>query len=229
MKNIPVLPVSVLPGDVFGTENPAVIGVLINAAQKFHARDNASVYTHSGIITNTKGDTVESLWTVRKQNIFAQYVGKKTVIARYLPLMEAGWAKTQKMLAYHLGQRYPWWRLFFHTIPPVAKYLSFTKTPVCSELVAKAEYCMGARHRWWTGTNPDTLADEWHRWKGFKIIFEGLLPKCAEALPDFSSFLKEDKKLAATNPISVSSTFFTNHDPLDSKFSIESRKDDPYP
>jgi hypothetical protein len=164
-----------LKGDLFGTENPAALGIAINAAQKFHSRDNESIYTHSGIIVNSDGDTVESLWTVKMQNVFEAYAGKKIVIARYMPLTEQAWEQTWWMLENHLGQKYPWWRLPLHLIPPLAKYLSFTGMPVCSELVAKAEYYMRARHRWWTGANPDTLSDEWHTWKNFEIIFEGKL------------------------------------------------------
>lgn len=162
-------------GDLFGTENPAALGIGINIVQKFHSRDNESTYTHSGIIINSEGDTVESLWTVKIQNLYEAYAGKKLVVARYMPLTELAWERTWLMLESHLHKTYPWWRLPLHLIPPVAKYLSFTGMPVCSELVAKAEYYMGARHKWWTGTNPDTLSDEWHRWKGFEIIFEGVL------------------------------------------------------
>jgi hypothetical protein len=171
------VPLPLKHGDLFATANPsAFLGRGINAIQKWNSRDNESVYSHAGVILFQDGDLIESLWQVQIGNLYERYVGTRIIIARYVELNHRAWMRTYFMLLGHRGGKYPWWRLPLHVIPPLAKYLSFTGMPVCSELVAKAEYYMGARHRWWTGTCPDTLVDEWTHWKGFEIIFEGVCP-----------------------------------------------------
>jgi len=162
--------------DFFGTENPMALGWGINKVQKFNSRDNKSVYTHSGIIMNSQGDTIESLWTVDSQNIWKGYAGKRVIIARWEFLEDEQWEKAYLMIMdKHWKKKYPWWRVPLQIIPPLAKYLSFTGMPVCSELVAKVEHWIGARHRWWTGTTPDILADEWRLWKGYSVMIEGII------------------------------------------------------
>jgi len=165
-------------GDLFATANPsAFLGRGINSIQKWNSRDNESLYSHAGIVLSRMGDIIESLWKVSTGDLYERYEGSQVIIARYTLLTREAWTKTFLMLLEHYGDSYPWWRLPLHIIPPIAKYLSFSGMPVCSELVAKAEYYMGARHKWWTGTCPDTLVDEWRHWKGFEIVFEGILKK----------------------------------------------------
>lgn len=157
------------------------LGVAINGFQKIWSRDNKSEYSHAGIITSVKGETFEALYTIKSQNLFEAYAGTGVLIARYtgLPWNE-GYrinAAISEIKERHEGQWYPFWRLPFQIIPPLAKYLSWGgKFVVCSELVAEYLHLVGARHAQYTGTNPDTLSDEWHRWKNFEIIFEGILP-----------------------------------------------------
>ncbi|MFC1885328.1 hypothetical protein ACFL2O_11220 [Thermodesulfobacteriota bacterium] len=180
-------------GDVFGTGNPMALGKAINFMQGIWARDSKSVYSHSGILTDEKGNTFEALWTITRQNLFEAYEGKPIVIARYKfsaevmeivdDVLEGNPEIDPKVIDKALkelegsyeGKWYPGWRLFMHLIPPVAK-LSVFKLPVCSELTAKYAWLIGARHGQWLGTNPDTLADEWHNWKNCEIIFEGICP-----------------------------------------------------
>lgn len=181
-------PIEVKAGDVFGTSNPnSNVGWGIEKIQKWNSRDNESIYTHSGVIINSEGDTIESLWTVCTQNIFEDYSTNKIIIARWDKLTDLAWENSYQMLMGHYGDKYPFWRLPLHIIPPLAKYLSFTGMPVCSELVAKHLYYIGARHRWWTGTCPDTLADEWRRWKGYTIVFEGVNITNAKYVKEFSN------------------------------------------
>lgn len=170
------LPLTTKHCDFFATANPsAVLGYGINAVQKWNSRDNQSRYTHAGIVINNAGDIIESLWRVKVGNLYERYAGTQVIIARYVELDEKAWEKAFLMLLDHVNDKYPWWRLPLHVVPPLAKYLSFTGMPVCSELVAKVEYYIGARHRWWSGTCPDTLVDEWRRWRGFEIVYEGRL------------------------------------------------------
>lgn len=162
-------------GDVFGTRNPMALGRAINVIQRLWSHDNEAKYSHSGIILNSKGDTFESLWTIKKQNIWNEYVGKEIIIARPLGVDPRVIDKVLKgLIAKHEGQWYPVWRLPLHILPPLAKIMWLNR-PVCSELTAKYEWGIGIRHGQWAGTNPDTLADEWRRWKNIKIVWEGEL------------------------------------------------------
>ena len=177
------------PGDLFCSENPMSLGRAINKLQAATSPDGKSKYSHSGIITSPTGKTLEALWTVKNQNLYEAYSGQGIVVAR--------WKGMNFNIALHVlsiiegeyfGKWYPAYRLPFHIVPFIAKYLTFNgKYLVCSELVAKylwechklssagTEEYPEPRHRWYTGTNPDRLSDEFHRWKYYDIIFEGIL------------------------------------------------------
>jgi hypothetical protein len=164
----------ILPGDVFATTNRMVLARGINAFQRFWAHDNISEYSHAGIIIDSMGNTLESNWTVERKNIFTDYKDKKVIIARPLGLTAEKFVEAFTEIKKHEGRWYPAYRLFFHMFPPTAKYLSFGKWLVCSELTAKWEYLIGYRHKFYAGTNVDMIVDEWRHWKNFKIIFEGV-------------------------------------------------------
>jgi hypothetical protein len=169
-------------GDVFCVHgNMGFVSAGIRCAERFWSKDNEATYGHAGIITDPMGNTLEALWTVKESNI-NKYKGTRLIIAR--PLYTNSYKKiteSQKKLSItavkskHHGQFYPLHRLAFHLVPPLAKYAHLGSRVVCSELVAKYLYLIGARHAVYSGTNPDTLADEWRRWKQFEIIAEGIL------------------------------------------------------
>lgn len=185
------------PGDMFCTANPSTLGKMINSVQSAISYDGESLYSHAGIITNSKGDTFEALWTLNEQNLFEKYSGVRVAIARWIGLPELNIIGMNdvvfdyvynKLHEEHDGQFYPGWRLLFNIVPPLAKLTSFKgKFVVCSELVAKFlyyvhdfvqpdhdcenEYCW-PRHKWFTGTSPDMICDEWHRWNGFAVLYE---------------------------------------------------------
>jgi len=178
------------PGDLFVTKNPQMLGRGINAVQTWWSKDGKSEYSHAGIILNKRGTTFEALWTIKEQNLFDAYAGEKVCIARWA-YMTPKIAKIalSKLMKQHKGHIYPGWRLLLQVIPPVAKYTSWGgKFAVCSELVAKFLYLVHLqtgltdsynyrwpRHSHFCGCNPDMLADEWHRWKNYEIIFEDIL------------------------------------------------------
>lgn len=189
-------------GDLFCTANPMALGRAINFMQAAAAYDGQSIYSHSGIITDADGTTFEALWKLERNNLFDSYSGKQVVIARFVGSPRDGIrgmdgivfkAAFSRLYLEHEKQWYPGWRLFFHVIPSLAKLLSFKgHYVVCSELTAKFLYyaheyllpqhdCKNLycwpRHKWFTGTCPDMLADEWHRWIGYKIIYEKVLDK----------------------------------------------------
>jgi len=165
------------PGDVFGTENPMLLGTIIKAIERVNSSDGESVYSHSGIIQNEKGKTLEALWRVSEKSFFQEYSGKNVIIARPKADHEKKLLAIDILRRQYLGRMYPFWRLPFHILPPVARFLTWKERwLVCSELVAKFEYQVGCRHDQVTGANPDMLADEWHMWRNFDVIFEGKLP-----------------------------------------------------
>lgn len=170
------------PGDVFGTRNPMALGRAINFIQRIWSKDDESKYSHSGIIIDEDGATFESLWTINTSNLFKIYTGKEVIIARPIkniieiqPITRKEKSTAiKKLIVEHKGQWYPFWRLPMHFFPPLAK-IAWANRPVCSELTAKYLWYIKMRHHQWASTNPDTLADEWRNWKGYEIIFEGVL------------------------------------------------------
>lgn len=176
-------------GDLFCTENVKVINRMINKWQNITSADGKSKYAHSGIITDSDGTIFEAVGTNNINNLYSRYKGKEIVIARYESISDDQW---KELLTYFIkkynGHKYPFHRIFFHLVPMVAKYCYLNKKNlVCSELVAELlhqaylrfgknenGYCW-PRHKYSRGTTPDMLSDEWHRWKKFKIIFEGIL------------------------------------------------------
>lgn len=149
------------------------LGKAINAIQWLWSRDSASCYSHTGLFIDDCGTTLESLSTVKSQNFFDSYKGDKVIIAKPLcPELKIDLAIVE--ILKHKGQFYPYWRLLFHTIPPLAK-IGVLDRLVCSELVAKYEWFLGLRHKQYKGSNPDTLVDEWIQWRSFEVLFEGVL------------------------------------------------------
>lgn len=172
--------VTLQPGDVFCVSgNMGVVSKIIVAVEAFWSKDKKAEYGHSGIIINSMGETVEALWTVSNGSLDS-YKGKKVIIARANGTQADGQEipPIDRVAALGLvnetkGTKYPIWRLFLGAIPPLASRISSGKRKVCSELVAFFLQKIGARTDPWQGVSPDTLADEWIRWKNFDIIFEG--------------------------------------------------------
>lgn len=163
-------------GDIFCTKNPMWLGRAINAAQRFWSADNESEYGHAGIIIRPTGATFESLGTVRVNHINA-YRGQKVLIGRardILTIQHRG--AINQVREDHEGLIYPFWRLAFHMLPPLAKYISSGKFPVCSELTVKEEILAGVKD-WgnrWQGKNPDHVADAIRRWDRYDVVYEGI-------------------------------------------------------
>ena len=167
-------PFHIREGDVFCTSfSGTVIAKAINAVQKFWAKDFSSEYSHSGIFVSKCGQTFEALWTYKSQDFFKAYEGSKVIVARPLISMKAKYAIRNLMDEYQ-GKLYPLWRLPMHTFPPLSR-IHLMDRPVCSELTALYLHRIGVRDYPPYGTNPDTLADEWRKWRDYQIIFEGVL------------------------------------------------------
>jgi len=170
------------PGDEFATRNPMALGSIINIVQAAKAIDNESQYTHTGIIIDSDGTTLEALWTVNSQNLWEAYRGDKVLVVRNInmtpELYAAGFAKIQP----HIGQWYPAHRLLLHLLH-VAKWIHWDRL-VCSELTAKFEAGC-AEHlgedktagfmRNYHGVNPDDLVDRWTISRYYTTVFEGVV------------------------------------------------------
>lgn len=166
----------ILTGDTFSTENPMALGKIINANQWLWSRDNEAIFSHSGILMDNVGTTFEALWTVKSQNLFQAYKKQRVIIARPKVPMVIKQKALDGIIEEHKGKIYPLWRLGLHILPPLAKISIFKKHLVCSEITAKYEYYCGVRHKHYPGATPDTLVDEWRKWKDeFEIVFDGIL------------------------------------------------------
>jgi len=156
------------PGMIFCTQNPMLLGKVINVVQKFWAKDNQSKYSHSGIILNEEGLTFEALWTNKRQNLFSAYAGRKVLIGRHIGMNAEMFAKCWDRIQHHEGRWYAGHRLLFFLFPPIAKYINFGQG-VCSEITAQFLW------QNWKGLNPDDISDRVHHWKNFEVVFEGVL------------------------------------------------------
>jgi hypothetical protein len=169
------------PGDIFCSSNPMSIGVLINAVQRLWATDRQSKYSHAGIIVSSGGMTLEADWHVDGFCMFQKFHGDNVIIGRWIGMTNDKLMEGLKGINSHIGNFYPVHRLILHLIR-VANLFHWHRL-VCSELVAKFLYKMGARHPAYFGTNPDHIADEIHddlnadrTGPKFEIVFEGILP-----------------------------------------------------
>ena len=163
-------------GDIFLTRNPMWLGKAINGVQRFWSTDNASKYSHAGIIISKKGKTLESLWTVSSQDIYEAYNDTEVLIARHKDMTYDKFIEGYFGIHNHIGQIYPFYRLGLHLIPPLAKYIHVGRL-VCSEFATKFENRSGVHSLRWYGQTPDTIHDRVKNSKYYDIIFEGKLNK----------------------------------------------------
>lgn len=168
------IPIELKAGDCFCTRNPMMLGRVINAVQKFHSKDNQSMYSHAGIMIGQQ-TSFEALWTNRKQDFFKAYQGRQVLIGRHVKMAPELFFKGWRGIKKYEGKPYAGHRLFLFFIPFMAKYLSLGLV-VCSELVMKFLYKAGLAQAY-RGWNPDDIADMIHNWKDWEIIFEGKLPE----------------------------------------------------
>ena len=164
-------------GMIFCSRNPMLLGRAINFVQKAWAKDDQSEYSHSGIIV--KGGNIEdcisfeALWTNHQQNFYKAYQGKKVLIGRHIEMTPERFQKGWNGIRKHEGKWYAGHRLPLFFIPFLAKYANFG-LGVCSELTAKFLF-KAELLDYWTGVNPDDVADIIHRWRAFEVVFQDVL------------------------------------------------------
>ena len=176
------------PGDIFCTVNPMALGRAITAIEAFWDVDGRAEYSHAGLILGPNGTTYEALWTNKRQGL-QSYAGKKVVIGRHEEMDSTRFADGWGQVAHLEGRWYAGHRLVLHVIPPLAKLFATGGYAVCSELAAK--FLCGARlldH--WAGVNPDHLADIIKRWRGWRVVFEGILPSTMDELNQYEGYLR---------------------------------------
>ena len=161
------------PGDFFCTNNPAWFGKGIRFIENFWSRDVNIDYSHSGIITDNTGKTIEALTRVKVNSLDA-YKDEKVIIGRWVGMSADAYQKGLSAIKDDIGDIYPAWRLLFF-MTGTAKWASVGKFEVCSELVCK--FLIGAGFtliETWKGQDPQDVADMIHKWKDIMIVFEGV-------------------------------------------------------
>lgn len=164
-------------GDIFCTENPMALGKLIRLGESLPWRDgHASEYSHAGIITDSCGNTIEELWTLRANDL-STYVGEKVIIGRWKDMSPYSFNKGIAVACEDLYQPYPFWRMALMLIPNAAKVISTGKWAVCSERVMQFLFAAGwggtDKIKEWQDNDPQSVADL-IRSPGFDLIFEGV-------------------------------------------------------
>jgi len=162
-------------GDIALTRNPQSLGRIICAVQAFHDPDGQSKYSHSLIITDpTFFKTIEArnrIWHYDME----EYAGDDVLIARHESMSaEKHYQEGLVAISKHMGQRYPWYRIFFHLLGPGFSKWSFGYV-VCSELVAKYLCGCGIFSRW-KGYNPGHLENIFRNYPGW-TVWEGKWPE----------------------------------------------------
>jgi len=161
-------------GDIFFVENRSAFGRFINWGQTILSSDGEARYTHSGIITDNEGTTLESLWQVSEHNFYDEYRGKQVLIVNPIAPLTLKKIAIDRLIKEDIGEAYPVHRFLFLLLPYLAKYTSKDGT-VCSEFSAKYAYYLHLRHKYFHGTTPDKLVDEVRHWKDeYEIRYEGI-------------------------------------------------------
>ena len=158
------------------------LGAAINFFQAARAVDDESEYTHTGILTDPHGATLEALWTIKSQNLWEAYRGEKVLIVRNINMVPEVYGAGFEKIRSHIGQWYPIHRLLLHAIG-LAKWIHWSRI-VCSEFTAKFECgcaeCLGndkasGFFRNYYGVNPDNLVDRWRESRYYTTVFEGIV------------------------------------------------------
>ena len=167
--------VDLQPGDIFWVRGQGFLSKAIRAIEWIQSGDNEATYGHAGIITSSIGATMEALWVVERSHLDV-HAGQPIQIARPIltldgrPIMpEETERAIAALVAAHLGQPYPVWRIPLFLAPWIAKFAATGRHVVCSELQCRYLALIGARHLPYTGVTPDTSADEARRWGNIKV------------------------------------------------------------
>lgn len=166
--------IEILPGDAFAVCSEGLVARGIRFFSKIWSSDNEATYTHCGLMLSEHKVFEAGLFGISTHDL-DKYWGKQLIIVRFDSVSEVKREEVLKQLvAKFAGKKYPVWRLFMHIFGPLSK-VNLVQMPVCSELDAYYEQMLGIRHDQWAGTSPDTLVDEWRKWRDVTVLGEGKL------------------------------------------------------
>jgi len=163
------------PGDIFFSENSWMFNWIIKAYQKQSSPDGKSEFGHAGTIIDFSGTTFEALSKYKNQDIWKAYKGHKVLIGRHKDMTPEKAKKGYDAVKWRLGKRYPWWRIIALGLG-LAKWVNIAKRGDCSETMYEQLYHAGICDDRWNGKTPDNGADMVRDFKGWKIIYKGVLP-----------------------------------------------------
>ena len=158
--------------DIFCVSTPDGVGSAIRLAERYGEVDNRAFHTHTGLIVNETGRTIEALHRYA-YNHLNEYSGQHIIIGRHRRMKRdmalSGIAKLQK----YIGKRYPYSRLpLIGLFPRLSKYLYWGK-PVCSELSLLGWHEAGVIG-FWKGVTPAYVADMIRLWRSIEIIYDNI-------------------------------------------------------
>lgn len=170
------------PLDIFCVGGRGILSHGIKLITRNLSPDREAEFNHAGIFPDGSACTLEALWKLESHNFFERYEGHNAIIGRWRKMTPKIASKALRKTNKHIDQWYPTYRLFLHLLN-VAHLVHWSNSLVCSEYVAKVLHKAGARHHYYYGTTPDTIADEIVRELNeerngckYEIIFQGKLP-----------------------------------------------------
>jgi hypothetical protein len=128
--SIPNLP-PLMSGDLFCVHGKGHLSWLIGFFQRLW--DKFGFWSHSGIIDDPEGNTVEALWHVQKSSL-KTYSGMHIIILRWKGMDIDAYNKGMLAIKPEIGEDYPWYRLFMFIVPKFAHLVATGKFLVCSEI-----------------------------------------------------------------------------------------------
>jgi len=150
------------PFDLFCTQGCTFFSVGIRIVTMNLSPDRKADFNHAGLFPEGDQSTIEVNSTVTSNNFFERYEGCYILIARFTELTEEKRKLAMRKITSHIDDFYPWLRIPLHLIN-AAHLIHYSRSLVCSELVAKALFYAGARSHKYYGVTPDNLADEFER------------------------------------------------------------------
>lgn len=158
-------------GDEFAVRGDSWISKAIIFLSKWVSLQNKAEYSHTGIILNTQGQTVEALYNGIKMSSLEAYKGKKIIIVRNTTATDERKEYAIGKVKELVGKHYPYHRIVLHAIG-LGKLSPFNEI-VCSE-VGKwyQSLAMDDGSRWY-GYKPYRLVMDWRISKHYEIVYEG--------------------------------------------------------
>lgn len=161
-------------GDIFCVRGDTLLAKIILAVQAAFSTDGKAEYSHTGIIVDTSGITLEALSTIRNEHLYEKYRGFPVIIGRHQDMTEERFLNGMDFIQDQVGKRYPWWRLLMRLNPAAATHVNLTGRLDCAALACKFLKGCGLIG-YFQGMVPDTVAEMIINHKRWIIVYEGRL------------------------------------------------------